>query len=66
MGGDAVRLMIHLRDDESSALLAWANEERRDARAQAALAVRQALERRGLLPAPPKGEQESPQEARCA
>ena len=44
-----MRLMIDLRPDEEEALLRLARRERRHPRAQAAIAVREELERLGLL-----------------
>lgn len=46
------RLTIPLAQEESDALWGIAKRERRDPRAQAALLIRQALERAGLLPGP--------------
>jgi len=43
------RLTISLKDQERMALCALAAQEFRDPRAQAALIIRQELERRGLL-----------------
>ncbi len=43
------RVMIPLEDDEREALLNLAQCEKRDPRQQAALLVRESLERRGLL-----------------
>ena len=40
---------VTLRPDEKSALVVLAQQERRDPRDQAALIIRQELERRGLL-----------------
>ena len=48
------RIMVTLGSDETEALRALAEEERRDPRAQAALLIRRGLERVGLLP-PPSG-----------
>ena len=45
-----IRLTISLREQERTALRALAEQEFRDPRAQAALIIRQELERRGLLP----------------
>ncbi len=45
------RLIVYLNETEHDALLRSAKEERRDPRAQAALMIRQELQRRGLLPA---------------
>ena len=45
-----IRISINLREDERKALAQLADIERRDARQQAALLVRNELERRGLLP----------------
>ena len=60
------RITISLRDQEKTALRALAEKEFRDPRAQAALIIRQELERRGFLhadaappaedPKPNKGE----------
>jgi hypothetical protein len=44
--------MVTLGSDETEALRALAEEERRDPRAQAALLIRRGLERVGLLPRP--------------
>lgn len=41
---------ITLEDEERSALFILAERERRELRAQAAMLIREALERRGLLP----------------
>lgn len=43
------RVTITLEQDERSALVALANQERRDPRQQAALILRRELERLGLL-----------------
>lgn len=43
------RMLIELRLDEREALAKVAQQERRDARSQAAVIIRQELERRGLL-----------------
>jgi hypothetical protein len=45
------RITISLKDPEKTALRALAEKEFRDPRAQAALIIRQELERRGLLTA---------------
>ncbi len=44
------RLTISLYQDERDALQMFAEQERREMRAQAALIIRRALERRKLLP----------------
>jgi len=44
------RITVTLGPDETEALRALAEEERRDPRAQAALLIRRGLERVGLLP----------------
>jgi len=44
-------MTINLHPDEREALIALAEQERRDARAQAALLIRYELQRRGYLPA---------------
>ena len=46
-----MRVIIHLRDFECDALRLLAEREFRDWRSQAALIIRQDLERRGLLDA---------------
>ena len=46
------RLMVPLLQDERQALLALADRERRDPRQQAAILIRQELERLGLVPSP--------------
>ena len=45
-----IRLTVMLEPDERQALLALAEKERRDPRQQAAVIIRQELERLGLLP----------------
>lgn len=47
------RLVIFLKEQESSALLTLAASQFRDPRAQVALIIRLELERRGLLQSPP-------------
>lgn len=44
-------LRVHLREDERQALLKLAQAERRDLAPQAALLIRESLQRAGLLPA---------------
>ena len=44
-----IRFTVNLLQDERQALILLAQEERRDPRDQAALIIRQDLERRGLL-----------------
>ena len=46
------RMMVMLDDVERNALTEWAETELRDPRDQIRLVVREALERRGLLPSP--------------
>jgi hypothetical protein len=43
-------LRVHLREDERQALLKLAQAERRDLAPQAALLIRDSLQRAGLLP----------------
>lgn len=45
------RITVTLEADERDALKALAQQERREARLQAALIIRRELQRRGLLPA---------------
>ena len=47
------RIFITLKPQERDALRTLAEREFRDPRAQAALIIREALEKRGLLPAEP-------------
>lgn len=51
-----VRVNVPLRDDEKNALWMLSEQERRDPRAQAALLIREQLEKMGLLPQLPKKE----------
>ncbi|RLC75121.1 MAG: hypothetical protein DRI81_12620 [Chloroflexi bacterium] len=44
------RISVNLQQDEREALVVLAEQERRDLRQQAAVILRQELERRGLLP----------------
>ena len=48
------RITVTLTDEEREALRVLAFKERRDSRAQAALIIREVLEKRGLLPADPQ------------
>ncbi len=45
-----LRVTVNLTEDERTALLSMARDERRDPRAQAAIEIRRALERAGYLP----------------
>lgn len=56
------RITINLQDQEKNALRALAEHEFRDPRAQAALIIRQELERRGLLNADSAGTETLPAE----
>lgn len=58
----SARIMISLQKDESDALLSLSEKERRDPRAQAALLVREALERLGFLQPIPSPQKESARE----
>ena len=44
------RIMLTIETDERDALIELARREKRDARAQGAMLLRESLERRGLLP----------------
>jgi len=46
------RITVNLQQDEREALVVLAEQERRDLRQQAAVILRQELERRGLLSPP--------------
>ncbi len=46
----AIRLMVTLPDEVSDPLMNWAFEDLRDPRDQIVFVVREALQKRGLLP----------------
>lgn len=50
------RIYVRLRLDERNALVKYSKREKRDPRQQAALLIRQGLERLGLLPSSLTGE----------
>lgn len=54
------RITVNLQQDEREALVVLAEQERRDLRQQAAVILRQELERRGLLPLPDQHAQPQP------